>query len=78
MNNITSQFEALPKWAKLLIIFFATGLFSAVYRIIRYTETKNTTTLVVGIVSIFPIGIITATIDFVTEITDDKVKILAD
>ena len=78
MNNITSQFEALPKWAKLLIIFFASGLFSAIYRIIRYTETKNTTTLVVGIVSFFCVGFVIAIIDFVTEITDDKVKILAD
>lgn len=78
MNNITAQIEALPLWAKLLIIFFTGGLFSAIYRILRYTETKNTTTLVVGIVSFLPIGIVVAIIDFITEITDNKVKIFAD
>ena len=78
MNNITAQFESLPKWAQLLIIFFASGLFSAIYRIIRYTETKNTTTLVVGIVSLFCLGFVLAIIDFITEITDNKVKVLAD
>lgn len=78
MNNITAQFEALPKWAKLLIIFFANGLFSAIYRIIRFTETKNTTTLVVGIISFFCLGIVFAIIDFITELTDNRVKVLAD
>ena len=78
MNNITSQFEALPKWAKLLIIFFANGLFSAIYRILRYTETNNTTTLVVGVISFFGVGIVFAVLDFITELTEDKVKFLAD
>lgn len=79
MNNITAQIEALPKWAKLLIIFFANALFCLVYRILRYTETKNTTTLVAGILCIIPIvGFVLAIADFVSEITDNKVKFFAD
>ena len=80
MNNITAQFEALPKWAKIILLlpFLVGGLVSAIYRIIRYTETKNTTTLVVGIVSLFCLGSILAIVDIVTEITDNKIKFLAD
>ena len=78
MNNITSQFESLPLWAKLIIIFVANALFCLVYRILRYTETKDTTTLVAGICCIIPVvGFILAILDFVTEITDGKVKFLA-
>lgn len=80
MNNITAQFEALPKWAKIILLlpFLVGGLVSAIYRIIRFTETKNTTTLVVGIVSLFCVGSILAIVDIVTEITDNKIKFLAD
>jgi len=77
MNNITAQFEALPKWAKIILLLFG-GLVSSIYRIIRYTETKNTTTLVVGILGLICIGPVLAIIDIVTEVTDDKIKVLAD
>ena len=80
MNNITAQFEALPKWAKIILLlpFLVGGLVSSIYRIIRYTETKNTTTLVVGILGLICIGPVLAIIDIVTEVTDDKNKVLAD
>ena len=78
MKNITAQFEALPLWAKLIIIIFTGGLASAIFRIVRYLETKNTVTLVVGIVGIFFIGIVLAILDIFTEVTENKIKILAD
>lgn len=78
MNNITAQFESLPKWAKVILLFFVGGLISPIYRILRYLETKNTTTLVVGIVGLFCLGGILAIIDIVTEIIDNKIKVLAD
>ena len=78
MNNITAQFEALPMWAKLIIIIFTGGLASAIYRILRYTETKNTATLVVGIVALFFLGVVLAIVDIVTEVTDNKIKIFAE
>ena len=78
MNNITSQFESLPSWAKLIIIIVANALFCLVYRILRYTETKNTTTLVAGILCLIPVvGFVLAVLDVVGEITDNKVKYFA-
>lgn len=79
MNNIIEQFEALPKWAKLVLIFFVGYLISPIYRILRYLETKNVVTLVVAIVGLFTgLAGILALLDFITEITDNKIKILAD
>ena len=73
----TEKFESLPKWAKALIFFFGGGLASGIFRILRYLETKNTVTLVVGIVSIF-LFVIFGLIDLITELISNKVTILAD
>lgn len=79
MNNITAQFEELPLWAKIIFLLFFGGLISPIYRILRYVETKNTVTLVVAIVSLVTcLSAVLAIIDIVTEITDNKIKILAD
>ena len=43
------------------------------------TETKNTTTLVVGILALIPpIDFVFWILDLVTEITNDRITILAD
>lgn len=81
MNKpITEMFEELPKIAKILLVIFFGGIIGGVYRILRYLETKNTTTLVVGILwlvtgGVFGIGWI---IDLVTEVTKDRITVLAD
>ena len=63
----TEKFEELPLIAKVLLFLpWTGGLVSGVYRILRYLETKNTTTLVVGI------------IDLITEITNGRVTFLAE
>ena len=79
MNNIIAQFEALPLWAKVVLLIFVGGLISPIYRILRYLETKNTVTLIVAIVSLVTgLGGILAIIDIVTEVTDNRIKVLAD
>ena len=79
-NSLTASYEALPKIAKLLLQFFFGWAIGGVYRIIRYTETKNIVTLVVGILVLFT-GLgngIAWVIDFVTELLNDKITVLAD
>ena len=79
-NSITASYEALPKVAKLVLQFFFGWAIGGVYRILRYTETKNIITLVVGLVVLFTgVGNTVAWIlDFVTELLNNKISVLAD
>lgn len=77
-ETYTAKIESLPKIAKVLLFFFFGWILSSLYRVFRYTETKNTTTLVVGIIGFLFIGGIYGIIDAVTEAINDKVTVLAD
>ena len=77
---ITEMYEELPQIAKILIQLFLGAVVSGLYRVLRYLETKNTTTLIVGIISLVTSGVfgILWVIDLVTEITKNRVTVLAD
>lgn len=79
-NKITEMFENLPLWAKILLLVVAGTLISPVYRILRYLETKNTTTLIVGILCLVTVcgNAILAIIDIITEVTKGRITVLAD
>jgi uncharacterized membrane protein HdeD (DUF308 family) len=76
----TGAYEALPKIVKVLLQLFLGGLIAGIYRIVRFLETKNVVTLVVGIlVLVTGIGnLIAWIVDLVTEITQNKISVLAD
>ena len=78
-NSLTASYENLPKIAKILIQIFLGAIVGGIYRIIRYTEKKNTTTLIVGILALIPpISFVFWIIDLVTEITNNRISVLAD
>lgn len=79
-TSFTAQYEALPQIAKIILQIFLGGLIGGIYRILRYLETKNVVTLVVGIVCLVTgIGNLVAWIvDLITEITQNKISVLAD
>ena len=79
-KTLTAKYEELPKIAKILLQLFLGALIGGIYRIIRYTETKNIVTLIVGIVVLITgVGnFIAWVVDLVTEITSNKIKVLAD
>lgn len=79
-KSICTMFEELPKIVKILLVIFLGGLIGGLYRILKYVESKNTVTLIVGVVwlvtgGVFGIGWI---VDLVTEITKDRITVLAD
>lgn len=79
-NSLTGTYEALPKLVKILIQLFLGAIVGGIYRIIRYTETKNILTLVVGLLTTFT-GIgngIAWVADLITQILYNKICILAD
>ena len=79
-QTLTAQYEALPKIVKVLLQLFLGSVVGGVYRIVRYFETENLTTLIVGLLVTFTgIGnFIAWVVDLFTEITENKISILAD
>ena len=76
---MTKSYESLPKVAKIILQIIFGVLIGGIYRIVRYTEKKNTTTLVAGILCFIPPICLAAWIcDLVTEIQDDCIRIYAD
>ncbi len=78
--KLTETYESLPKIAKILIQIFLGAFVGGVYRIVRYTETKNVVTLVVGILFLFT-GVgnaIAWVVDLITEATANRITVLAD
>lgn len=77
---MTATYDKLPKWVKVLIQIFLGYLVSPIYRIVKFVETKNVVTLVVGIVCLVTgIGnFVLQIVDLVTLIVNDKISVLAD
>jgi hypothetical protein len=76
----TQKYEELPKVVKIILQIFLGSLIGGIYRIIRFVETKNVVTLVVGIlVLVTGIGnFIAWIVDLITEILHNRITVLAD
>ncbi|MBQ4585851.1 MAG: hypothetical protein IJA82_06550 [Clostridia bacterium] len=79
-KTLTATYEELPKLLKIVIQLLLGSVVGGIYRIIRFTETKNVVTLVVGLLVLFTgIGnMIAWVVDLVTEIISNKITVLAD
>lgn len=77
---MTATYEALPKIVKIILQLLLGSLIGGIYRIVRFVETKNVVTLVVGILVLFTgIGNLVAWIvDLVTELVSNRITVLAD
>ena len=71
-------FDKQPQWLRIVLIILFNALTAGLYRIFAYTKSKNTVTLVAGILCLFGLGFLVAIVDLVTTITDDKITFLAD
>ena len=77
---MTAAYESLPKLLKIILQLLFGSIIGGVYRIVRFVETKNIITLVAGIlVLVTGVGnLIAWIVDLVTEITSNKITVLAD
>ena len=77
---MTNTYDSLPKWVKVLLQLFLGSLIGGIYRILKFLETKNVVTLVVGIlVLVTGVGnAIAWIVDLITTIAHNKIEILAD
>lgn len=78
--KIIDTYESLDQWLKVLLQIFFGAYIGGVYRLLRYTESQNTTTLVVGILFIATgVGnLIAWVIDLYSEIKFNRITILVD
>ena len=79
-NSFTASYEALPKIVKIILQVFLGSVISGVYRIVRFVETKNIVTLIVGILCLVTGcgNAILAIVDIITEVTKGRITVLAD
>lgn len=77
-SSLTKQYDNLPKIARILIQIFLGALVGGVYTILKYFETSNIVTLVVGILNFVGLGLVFWVVDLVTTILNDKITVLAD
>ena len=62
---MTKMFDDLPWIVRLILLIVLGWLIGGIYRIVKWTESKNTATLVVGL-----LGLFTGVGNFVIEIVD--------
>ncbi len=63
----------------LLLIPFWGWIFSGIYRILKYTSSKNVVTLIIGVLCfVCVVGWIASIVDLITVITTGKISVLAD
>ena len=77
-SSLTAQYEALPKIVKVILQLFFGAIVGGIYRILRFLETKNLVTLVVGILNFVGLGLVFWVVDLITELTAGRITFLAD
>ena len=79
-NSLTAQYDSLSLLLRIIIQIIGGVIVGGIYRIVRYFETKNIVTLVVGIICTFTgIGNLLAWIvDLVTLIMNGKYTVFVD
>ena len=78
-KSLTATYEELPKIAKIIIQAILGAIVGGIYRILRYLETKNNTTLIVGILALIPpVSFVFWVLDLVTEVTQNKIAFFAE
>ena len=80
VTELTSWYDSLPLWVKILVQVIGGAVIGGIYRILKFVENKNIVTLVAGIlVLVTGIGnAIAWVVDLVTQILYGKITILAD
>lgn len=77
-KTITGAYEALPKVVKIVLQVLLGAVVGGIYRILRFLETKNVVTLIVGILALIPpISVVFWILDIITEVTSDRITVLA-
>jgi len=77
---MTKAFDSLPWIVRLILVIVLGWLIGGIYRIVKWTESKNTTTLVVGLLGLFTgVGnVVVEIVDIVTTAIGNGISVFAD
>jgi hypothetical protein len=72
-------YDELPMVARLIIVIFFGAIVGGIYRIIKFVETKETKTLVFGILALIPpVSFVFWILDIVATVTNGKFTYFVD
>ncbi len=79
-NSLTATYDALDLWIRVVIQILGGVIVGGIYRIVRFTETKNTMTLIVGLLVTFTFvgNIVAWLVDLVTLVMNGKYTVFVD
>lgn len=79
-QSLTKTYDELPLLLRIIIQVIGGVLVGGIYRLVRYTESKNTTTLIAGIVCTFTVigNFIAWLVDLVTLVMNEKYTLFVD
>lgn len=79
-DTLTGMYDELPWLLRLIILIIGGVIVGGIYRIVKWTETKNTATLVVGLLATFTgIGnVIIWVVDVLTTVLNGEITVFAD
>ena len=79
-NSITKSYDSLPLLLRIIIQVIGGAIVGGIYRIVRFLETRNIVTLVIGLLATFTgVGnLIAWIVDLVTLILHGKYTVCVD
>lgn len=78
VTELTSWYDSLPLWVKILVQVIGGAVIGGIYRILKFVENKNVVTLVAGILNFVGLCFVFWVVDIVTQVMHGKITILAD
>ena len=79
-SSLTKQYNDLPFLVRVIVQLVFGFLAGGIYRVVRYTETKNTMTLIFGMIGLFTVigNAIFWFVDLVTLVLNGKYTVCVD
>ena len=79
-NSLTASYDSLPLLLRIIIQIIGGFIVGGIYRIVKFLETKNVVTLVVGLLTTFTVigNSIAWIVDLITLIINGKYTVFAD
>ncbi len=78
VTELTSWYDSLPLWVKILVQVIGGAIVGGIYRILKFVENKNVVTLVAGILNFVGLCFVFWVVDIVTQVMHGKITVLAD